>query len=353
MALDRIDLLILKALALAPLHGYGIGQRIEQMSGGVFRITLGALYPALQRLERNGHGQGRVVHLGQQPSRARRGLTASGRRRLATGQKSGGSGRRGGHDARPARRHGVSRWNALWRRILECSGRGTARPRGRRRAPSHHVDLLVESETCPPASDPHRSAPAGAKPRLAPWASARERLAEGRSRISARSTRDARGQVCGARPKALPRHHAALRRDHGRGHWGQHHPLRAGQRASSCDRCPIRRPIASFAFSTPIRRLASSAPPWPSATSTTGGGAWPALSTASVAYYVMGRTVSVGGADADVVMTAQVSRWISSTSAASRPAGSSVHGGRNPPRAFNSALAPVGPDPVVMLSHDI
>ena len=59
MALDKIDLLILKALALAPLHGYGIGQRIEQMSGGVFRITLGALYPALQRLERNGHRQGR------------------------------------------------------------------------------------------------------------------------------------------------------------------------------------------------------------------------------------------------------------------------------------------------------
>jgi len=54
MALDRIDLLILKALALAPLHGYGIGQRIAQLSGGDIRVTLGALYPALQRLESRG-----------------------------------------------------------------------------------------------------------------------------------------------------------------------------------------------------------------------------------------------------------------------------------------------------------
>ena len=88
MALDKIDLLILKALALAPLHGYGIGQRIEQMSGGVFRITLGALYPALQRLERNGHVRG-AWSISDNNRRARYyRLTASGRRRLATGQKS-------------------------------------------------------------------------------------------------------------------------------------------------------------------------------------------------------------------------------------------------------------------------
>ena len=86
MALDRIDLLILKALA--PLHGYGIGQRVEQMSGGVFRITLGALYPALQRLERNGHVRG-AWSTSDNNRRARYyTLTASGRRRLATGQKS-------------------------------------------------------------------------------------------------------------------------------------------------------------------------------------------------------------------------------------------------------------------------
>jgi len=54
MAAEKLDLLILKTLALEPRHGYGIGQRIGQVSGGVFRVTLGSLYPALQRLERTG-----------------------------------------------------------------------------------------------------------------------------------------------------------------------------------------------------------------------------------------------------------------------------------------------------------
>jgi len=54
MAAEKLELLILKTLALGPRHGYGIAQRIEQVSGGVFRVTLGSLYPALQRLERNG-----------------------------------------------------------------------------------------------------------------------------------------------------------------------------------------------------------------------------------------------------------------------------------------------------------
>ncbi len=48
-----LDLLILRTLALEPMHGWGIGQRIEQVSG-VFRIKLGSLYPALQRLEKQG-----------------------------------------------------------------------------------------------------------------------------------------------------------------------------------------------------------------------------------------------------------------------------------------------------------
>lgn len=88
MATDKLDLLILKALALAPLHGYGIGQRIEQMSGGVFCITLGALYPALQRLERNGHVKGEWS-ISDNNRRARYyKLTAVGRRRLSAGQKS-------------------------------------------------------------------------------------------------------------------------------------------------------------------------------------------------------------------------------------------------------------------------
>jgi hypothetical protein len=51
---EKLELLILKTLALEPLHRYGIAKRIEQVSGGVFKVTLGSLYPALQRLEKDG-----------------------------------------------------------------------------------------------------------------------------------------------------------------------------------------------------------------------------------------------------------------------------------------------------------
>ena len=54
MAAEKLELLILKTLALEPLHGYGIARRIEQVSEGVFKVTLGSLYPALQRLEARG-----------------------------------------------------------------------------------------------------------------------------------------------------------------------------------------------------------------------------------------------------------------------------------------------------------
>jgi PadR family transcriptional regulator PadR len=49
-----IDLLILKALALQPMHGWGIGLRIQQISGGRLEVNQGSLYPALQRLEHHG-----------------------------------------------------------------------------------------------------------------------------------------------------------------------------------------------------------------------------------------------------------------------------------------------------------
>jgi transcriptional regulator len=49
-----LDMLILKTLALEPLHGFGIGVRIEQISGGVFKVNAGSLFPAFQRLERDG-----------------------------------------------------------------------------------------------------------------------------------------------------------------------------------------------------------------------------------------------------------------------------------------------------------
>jgi transcriptional regulator len=47
-------MLILKTLALEPMHGYGIGIRLEQISKGVFRVNAGSLFPALRRLERDG-----------------------------------------------------------------------------------------------------------------------------------------------------------------------------------------------------------------------------------------------------------------------------------------------------------
>jgi len=49
-----LDLLVLKTLALEPMHGWGIAQRIEQYSRGILRINQGSLYLALQRLERSG-----------------------------------------------------------------------------------------------------------------------------------------------------------------------------------------------------------------------------------------------------------------------------------------------------------
>ena len=49
-----LDLLVLKTLSLAPLHGWGISQRIQQVSQGVLEVNQGSLYPALQRMEKAG-----------------------------------------------------------------------------------------------------------------------------------------------------------------------------------------------------------------------------------------------------------------------------------------------------------
>ena len=49
-----LDLLVLRALSIEPMHGWGLAQRIEQMSGDVFGIQQGTLYPALQRMKRKG-----------------------------------------------------------------------------------------------------------------------------------------------------------------------------------------------------------------------------------------------------------------------------------------------------------
>ena len=49
-----LDLLILRSLSLQPMHGFGVTQRIEQISEGVFNVTPGSLLVAFQRLEREG-----------------------------------------------------------------------------------------------------------------------------------------------------------------------------------------------------------------------------------------------------------------------------------------------------------
>ena len=78
-----LDLLILKALVLGPLHGWGISKRLRQISGDVLEVGQGSLYPALYRLE----DRGWVTTEWGTSDEGRRAkfytLTASGRRQLA------------------------------------------------------------------------------------------------------------------------------------------------------------------------------------------------------------------------------------------------------------------------------
>src|SRR5688572_15572507 len=77
-----LDLMILHTLELGPLHGYGIAQRLEQVTGGTVDVGPGSLFPALYRLEHKGWLRGKwgESDLGR---RARHyTLTAAGRRQL-------------------------------------------------------------------------------------------------------------------------------------------------------------------------------------------------------------------------------------------------------------------------------
>jgi len=49
-----VELMVLKALSLEPMHGWGLAQRLDQMSGEVFKVPHGSLYPALQLMRRKG-----------------------------------------------------------------------------------------------------------------------------------------------------------------------------------------------------------------------------------------------------------------------------------------------------------
>ena len=77
-----LHMLILKTLALEPMHGYGIGVRLEQISRGVFQVNAGSLFPALRRLERDGliAGEWRTTENNRRAKYY--GLTAPGRAHL-------------------------------------------------------------------------------------------------------------------------------------------------------------------------------------------------------------------------------------------------------------------------------
>ena len=78
-----LDLLILKTLDLEPRHGLGVSDRIAQITGGTFAVKPGSLFPALHRLEQDGHvaGEWGLTEAGRRAKHYR--ITPAGRRRLA------------------------------------------------------------------------------------------------------------------------------------------------------------------------------------------------------------------------------------------------------------------------------
>jgi transcriptional regulator len=78
-----LDLLILRTLELRPLHGVGVADRIEQVTGGVFVVGPGSLFPALHRLAEKGWIKGEWVELENRRRAKFYSLTASGRTQLA------------------------------------------------------------------------------------------------------------------------------------------------------------------------------------------------------------------------------------------------------------------------------
>jgi PadR family transcriptional regulator, regulatory protein PadR len=82
-----LDMLILKTLALEPMHGYGVGIRIEQISAGVFTVNAGSLFPALHKLERSGllNSEWRQTENGRRAKYYH--LSANGRTKLTAAQR--------------------------------------------------------------------------------------------------------------------------------------------------------------------------------------------------------------------------------------------------------------------------
>jgi len=78
-----LDLLILRTLALGPQHGWGISERVQQISSDVLRIQQGSLYPALHRLQRKGWIKSRLGTSENNRRAKYYELTNTGRRQLA------------------------------------------------------------------------------------------------------------------------------------------------------------------------------------------------------------------------------------------------------------------------------
>ena len=79
-----LDMLVLKAVSLGPLHGYGVLLRIQQISKGTLEIQQGSLYPALYRLERDGWIASEWGESENKRKAKYYRLTARGKRRLET-----------------------------------------------------------------------------------------------------------------------------------------------------------------------------------------------------------------------------------------------------------------------------
>ena len=84
-----LDMLVLKALSLTPMHGWGITQRIDQITDGVLTVNPGSLYPALERLQDRGWitAAWETTESGRNAKYYK--LTAAGRRRLGAETESG------------------------------------------------------------------------------------------------------------------------------------------------------------------------------------------------------------------------------------------------------------------------
>ena len=77
-----LEMMVLKTLSLEPMHGWGIAQRLQQMSSDVFQVNQGSLYPALQRMKNKGLVRSEWRTTENNRRAAYYELTAAGRRQL-------------------------------------------------------------------------------------------------------------------------------------------------------------------------------------------------------------------------------------------------------------------------------